>query len=126
MFTDTAVSMAVLVLLQVMQSITGIEFLNHNSEEENGYTKLMTVSSSGWQKICSSPFCLSISDTLNNQQSITIHSIEIAVLNSLLTPNHSPNRHISQVPEPYALRSNVGASAQFCLGLTKMSAWYKK
>jgi len=70
--------------------------------------------------------CLSISDTVNNQQSITIHSIEIAALNSLLTPNHSPNWHISQVPEPYALRSNVGASAQFCLGLTKMSAWYKK
>jgi hypothetical protein len=93
-YSSTAVSIAMLVLLQVLQSITGIEFLNHNSEEENGYNSLLTVSSSGWQIISISPFCLSvclsISDTLNNEQSITIHSTEAAVLNSLLTPNHSP------------------------------------
>jgi len=88
---------------QVVLSVTGIEFLNLNSEEENGYNKLMTVSSSGWQIMYSSPFCLSTSDALNIQRSVTIHSTEAAVQNSLLTPNHSPNPHTTQVPETYAL-----------------------
>ena len=62
LFTDTAVSRPTVlpVLQQIKQYITGIEFINHNSEEENGYNKRKTVSSSGWQIICSSAFCLSV------------------------------------------------------------------